>query len=351
MELSKFPAIPVHGTLRKLSSALPLMGDDRELHFLNNSWNMNVAFIYLNNESGDMQWNLDDLPVFLAVVEQHGITAAARTLGMPKSTVSKTLSRLEQGVGLRLLDRNSRNLRITSEGETFYRQALLIIEQAKEADAAMAGLNAVPSGRLSVALPPAFCQELIAPNLARFRQEYPEIDLDLTVTSHGVDLLRDQVDIAVVVGQLDDSELIVKTLLSGRVVWVASPAYLGSNADDEDLRALRTHVQICEKRYGLRRMPVRIRGQIAHVDLARGITHVNDPLSVRRALINGAGVSLMPAHYCHTQLNEGSLVEVFRHISVDISASKLSAVYPSRRLMSPKTRTFLTFLSQVVCHL
>ena len=106
-----------------------------------------------------MRWTIDDVPVFVAVVDQNGVTAAARALGMPKSTVSKALSRLEEALGLRLIERNSRNLRVTGEGETFYRQAVLIMEQVREADAAMAGLNAVPSGRLVAALPPALCQD------------------------------------------------------------------------------------------------------------------------------------------------------------------------------------------------
>ncbi|WP_010141846.1 LysR family transcriptional regulator, partial [Oceanicola sp. S124] len=83
---------------------------------------------------------MDDLPVFVAVVDRNGITAAAKTLGMPKSTVSAALARLEAGLGLRLLERNSRSVRVTGEGETFYRQAQLILEQVRETDAAMAGL-------------------------------------------------------------------------------------------------------------------------------------------------------------------------------------------------------------------
>lgn len=294
-----------------------------------------------------MQWNIDDIPVFLAVVEQNGITAAARALDMPKSTVSKTLSRLEQALNLRLIDRNSRNLRVTSEGDTFYRQALLIMEQARETDATMAGLSAVPSGQLCVALPPAFCQEIVAPNLAAFHRDYPEVSLDLIVTSHSIDLLRDQVDVAVMVGPQEDSGLIAKTLLAGHLVWVTSPTYLTSHPLGDGPEELLEHIHICEKRYGLRRMPMHVRGKVTHLDLARGITHVNDPLSVRRAVLNGAGVSLMPAHYCRAELSDGSLVEVCRHITVDLSASKLTVVYPSRRLMSPKTRAFLTFLDQV----
>ena len=293
-----------------------------------------------------MQWNMNDLPIFLAVVEHNGVTAAAQALSMPKSTVSRALSRLEEALGLRLIDRNSRNLRVTGEGETFYRQCVIIMEQVRETDAAMAGLNAVPSGRLTAALPPAFCQEMVAPNLPAFEQEFPKIELDIVVTTHRLDILREQVDVAVVVGPQDDSELISKTLYSGRLVWVTSPAYLAENRLGDDPAELRRHVRICEKRYGLEKMPVRIDGHLSHINLAHGISHVNDPLSVRGAVMNGAGVSLLPELYCPRQIGEGRLVEVMQHISVDLSASVLSIVYPSRRLMSPKVRVFIEFLNR-----
>lgn len=294
-----------------------------------------------------MKWNIDDVPIFLAIVEQNGITAAARMLGMPKSTVSTALTRLEHAIGLRLIDRNSRNLRVTGEGDTFYRQAVLIMEQVREADGAMAGLTAVPSGRLSVALPPAFAQEVVAPHLAGFRAEFPEIELDLIITAHGVGLLRDSVDLAVVVGPQEDSELMSKTLLAGTLIWVTSPAYLDRVGRDQVQGDILPHVQICEKRYGIANMPVHLKGRATHINLQKGISHANDPLVVRRAVLDGAGVSPLPNRYCRDQLASGALIEVRTDLTFDIEASKLTVVYPSRRLISPRTRVFLAFLGQI----
>lgn len=189
---------------------------------------------------------------------------------------------------------------------------------------------------------------MVAPNLAAFRRDYPEVELELVVTSQGIDLRRDQVDVAVVVGPQEDSELISRKLFAGRLVWVTSPPYLRDNAVGNTLEQLRGHIQLCEKRYGLSRMPVRVNGQAGFIDLEHGITHVNDPLTVRRALLGGAGVSLMPELYCRQQLREGSLCEVASHISFDRSASVLSIVYPGRRLMSPRVRAFIAFLDRIV---
>lgn len=294
-----------------------------------------------------MKWNIDDVPVFAAVVDHGGITAAARALDMPKSTVSASLNRLETSLGLRLLDRNSRSVRVTGEGETFYRQAMLILEQVRETDAAMAGLTSRPSGKLTIALPPAFCQEILAPNLAAFRRHYPEVDLELVITGRGVDLVREQLDAAIVVGPQDDSELISKTLVSGPLLWVASPAYLQEKGLGLRFDPSAGHIQMIEKRYGLRRHPVQIDGHAAHLDLATGVIQVNDPLVVRRAVLNGAGISPLPQFYCQRYLDRGELVTVCDHVTFDPGISRLAVVYPSRRLMSPKVRAFLEFLNTV----
>ncbi|NDY93876.1 LysR family transcriptional regulator [Ideonella sp. TBM-1] len=302
-----------------------------------------------------MRWQLDDLPVFLAVIEQGGVTAAARHLGWPKSTVSSAVTRLEQALGLRLLDRVSRRLRVTAEGEAFARQAQLIVEQAREADALMAGLGAAPAGRLAVALPPALTQERVAPRLAQFKARHPQVELDIVVTTHGESLLGKRVDLAVVVGQLDDSERVCRPLLSSPLLWVASPAWAqahpppaaGSAGPPEaELALLRAQVQLCETRYAQRRLPVHVRGEPATLDLSRGCSHVNDPLVVRRAVMAGAGVSVLPRHYCEAPLAEGRLVEVFPHITFELQAAQLSVVYPGRRLLSPRVRVFLEFLTE-----
>jgi DNA-binding transcriptional LysR family regulator len=281
------------------------------------------------------------------VIEQNGITAAAEVLGMPKSSVSNAVARLERALGLRLIERDSRNLRITPEGEVFYRKALPIVEQATEADAAMAGLTAVPSGRLSVALPPAFSQEVFAPHLAGFARAYPEIELDITVSSHGAALIRDQVDVAVAVGPLEDSDLVSVVLISGPLVWVTSPGYAATLPAEVDERAISSHVLLCEKRYGLARLPVHVAGRAATIDLSHGVSHVNDPLAVRRAVLHGAGVSVLPRHYCREQLADGSLIEVWTSVAFDLAASKLTAIYPSRRLLSPRVRVFVNHLKAI----
>lgn len=293
-----------------------------------------------------MKWNIDDVPVFVATVEQKGISAAADYLDMPKSTVSRSISRLEEGLGVRLLERNSRRLRITSEGEAFYRHALLIMEQVELANALMGGLTSVPSGKLTVALPMAFSREIIAGKLAEFNRRYPLINLEVIVTSHSVDIIRNQIDIALVIGALHDSELVAQQLLETSLVWVTSPEYANENQFDDSIDNLVPHIRVCEKRYGQPRLKVRHGGSRQTIDLTQKI-HINDPLMVREMVIEGAGVSMVPLIYCRRLIEEGRLIQVYPHIDIE-STAIVSAVYPSRRLVTNKTRAFIDFIKEVV---
>lgn len=294
-----------------------------------------------------MKWNIDDVPVFVAVVETSSITQAALQLNISKAKVSKTLSRLEEALGVRLFNRNSRNVRVTSEGRTFYHHALQIMEQVHEADNMMAGLTAVPHGRLVAALPPAFAREFVAPRLIHFKRRYPHVDLELEVTSQTVDIIRDQIDVAVVVGAIADSDLVSRLLYQGSLAWVTTPQYARDHLAQAGTQGLLAHVSICEKRYGIRKFPVLLPEGRSTLDLSSGIIQANDPLVVREAVLNGAGVSVLPDQYCHPYLASGRLIRVFEQVGFQESASMLSAIYPGRRLLSSKTRAFLAFLEDV----
>ena len=292
------------------------------------------------------KWNLEHLPVFVQVAELLGISAAANQLNIPKSSVSKTISQLEKSLGVRLFERNSRNVRLTNEGEVFYKESLRILEVVDNAAHTMQGIVSTPSGKLTVALPIAFSREIIAPKLKDFTEQYPDIELEVVVTNQALDIIKDQIDLAVVVGAQSDSELIVKTLYKSRLCCVATPDYVADVSMSETAECLQEHVKIVESRYALRRFPIRLAQQKQHINLNFRKVRVNDPLSVREAVLNGFGVGLVPYQYCHKQLSTGQFIEVFPSIDFDVSAATLSVIYPSRRLVSNKSRAFLNFLTQ-----
>ena len=124
-----------------------------------------------------MKWNVNDLPVFLALCETHGVRATAARLNMPKSTVSRCLTRLEEKLDLRLIDRNTRQFRLTAEGERFLPHAQQIMDQVAAANEAISGLRHKPGGSLKIAMPMAFSREEIGGRLAEFSARLPEIRL------------------------------------------------------------------------------------------------------------------------------------------------------------------------------
>ncbi|MBB5321751.1 LysR family transcriptional regulator [Marinobacter oulmenensis] len=294
-----------------------------------------------------MKWSIDDAPVFVAVVDTGGITPAATRLGMSKSTVSKSLSRLEDALGVRLLQRNSRNVQVTQEGKTFYQHARRIIEQVDAADAVMSGMTASPSGRLIAALPVAFAREFVAPALPAFHARFPAVELELILTSHTVDIIREKIDVAVVVGALTDSELISLPLYHGRLIWVTTPEYARRHGLGPDSVDPLPHVQICEQRYGDRQVRVNVGKRTQRLNLRDRMIHANDPLLVREYILNGGGVSFVPEQYCRRHLETGELVRVFENVRFQDTAAVLSVIYPERSLMPGKTRVFIDFLREL----
>lgn len=294
-----------------------------------------------------MNWSLNDIPTFVAVVEQSGITSAAKRLKLAKSTVSQSITRLESALGVRLFERNSRAIKVTNEGQAFYDKAQLIMEQVREAESIMRGLTENPTGRLSVAAPPAFTQEYLAPQIHKFKRDYPDVDLELSSTVNRVDLFSDGVDIAIVVGVQSDSDLIVKTLWAGRLIWIASPDYATGITEPDSIDSLLKHVQVSESRYAHRKFPVHSKERRVRIDLHTGIVKFSDPLAARAAVLGGAGVAPMPERYARALIEQKRLVEVFPTIECDHVASSLNVVYPSRRLNSPRVRAFLNFLDEV----
>ncbi|WP_369857404.1 LysR family transcriptional regulator [Candidatus Thalassolituus haligoni] len=295
-----------------------------------------------------MLWNLDDLPIFLAVAEHQGISSAADYLGMAKSSVSKAITRLEKGLGVRLFERNSRQFRITHEGEAFYQHSLAVLERAHETEAAMSALSGKPSGKLVVSMPMSFGREIFSPHLARFRQLYPDIELELNISSQSVDVIRDSIDIAVVVGAPKDSELILKNLYTSQLLCVASPGYIQSLTNEilspEDIT---DHIQVIEKRYANMALPYRTSVSNGRLKPPASAIKINDPCSVRDAVAAGCGIGLIPDQYCHRFIQDGQLLPILPGLEFHRDISLISAVYASRRTTAHKTALFLDFLGDI----
>ena len=296
-----------------------------------------------------MKWNVDHLPAFVAVARHGGISAAARAMGQPKSSLSRIISRLEDDVGIHLFLRGTREFTLTADGALFYQHAVRICEQVDAASAELSGLGVTPHGRLAVALPMAFSREVVSPFLPRFLAEYPDLHLDLTVSSFTPDLARDQIDLAVVVGSLPDSDFVQQALVTAPLIWIASPEVAASLPSRPDPHLLAGQVRVTETRYAQNVLPVRSAGGervTARLDVET-MLQVNDPLIVRDIVASGYGVGFAPHIYCRNAIADGTLVQLAPQLQIE-HESRLSLLHPGRRRMPPKTRAFITFL-QACC--
>lgn len=294
-----------------------------------------------------MRWRLDDAEIFRAVVEQGGITAAALLLDMPKSTVSKALARLEQDLGVVLIERTSRRIRVTSEGQAFRHRIQILLDMAQETDAMMQGLRAVPEGRVALGVPPAFCREWLAPRLPDFAQACPRVRLEIVTRARAFDLASGEVDMAVVVGPQPDSGLAQKVLMEGRLMWIASPAYAAAHDLATDDTPDPVHIHLCETRYARDPLPLHVCGQAMALPPPVHATRIDDPLCVREAVAGGMGVSFLPERYCHGAITRGELIEVWPQAVFDQGAARLAVVYPGSRLLAPRHRAVLDFLERI----
>ena len=295
-----------------------------------------------------MKWNVDDLPCFVAVADLGGISAAARALNIPKSSVSRIVSRLEDGLGLQLFVRGSRALRLTHDGAQFYRHAGRILEQVDAATAELAGLGETPRGRLTVALPMAFGREIVGPRLSDFQARYPDIRLDVRIGSRLPDPLREQIDVAVVVGMPPDSDLIQQRLIDTPLVWIADPQTARSLPENFVAEPIGKFIRAVETRYATGSLllagedAVQIRMEL---DLTK-VMQITAPLLVRVRVAAATGLSYDPLLYCQEAIKRGALVQMYPDTRI-LEESSLSLLYPGHRLLPMKALVFIEFLKDI----
>lgn len=293
--------------------------------------------------------DLNDMLYFAEVVDRGGFAAAGRSLGVPKSRLSRRVADLEARLGVRLLQRTTRKLSLTQAGETYHRHCVAMREQAEAADEAVALVQTEPRGTVRVTCPVTLAQTTFGPVLPRFLAAHPQVRVDMQVTNRVVDLVQEGVDVALRVrSSLDDSgTLVIKNLGPTHGVLVASPQLLqrfGQPAGPEELKNLPTvAMSAADGRASWRLLGPR--GE--EVELQhRPVYTADDLLTLKFAVLQGTGMCVIPDYMCSDEIRRGELVPVLPGWAPP--AAKVLAVFPSRRGMVPAVRRFLDFLGENV---
>lgn len=285
-----------------------------------------------------------ELIVFSHVVKHSNFARAATELALTPSGVSKIVSRLEQRLGARLLQRTTRKLALTEAGALFYARTMQILADLKEAEAEVSASTARPRGTVRMSAPVAFGRLHIAPLLDRMLKQFPELGIDLTLTDRFVDLVEQGVDLAVRIGALPDSGLVARRLCANRRILVASPAYLERRGMPKSVSELATHECLLFTAQSRSRDWRLIGpGGPARV-VANGRLCSNNAEVLLRAAREGCGVARGSTFAAAPALLAGDLVRVLAPYEFEPTA--IYIVYPSARQLSRKVRAVIDTLAR-----
>jgi DNA-binding transcriptional LysR family regulator len=295
---------------------------------------------------------LTAMRAFVRAVELKSFSKVAAESGTKVSTISRYISGLEADLGAALFNRSTHGLNLTEAGSTFHQHASQILLDIEQARAATSSLNSRPRGLLRINIPSVFGRRHVMPHMKDFLATYPDIRLDATLTDATVDLIESQADVAVRIGALVDSTLIARRLAPHRRVLVASEEYLASRpplAAPTDLKVyecLRFALQPTGAWYY--RPFGKPNAELREVAI-EGHLRANDSEALRDAALSGQGIALLPTWLVGSDIHDNRLVNVLPAWEWFLAPGPeraIWAVYPPKRIVAPKVRSFVEFLAE-----
>ncbi|WP_432382121.1 LysR family transcriptional regulator [Duganella sp. P38] len=284
-----------------------------------------------------------DLHFFVLLAKLGSMSATARELGVTPPAVTKRLSLLEQRLGVRLVNRTTRRISLTNEGEAYLAQASDILHRIRDMEESVSSGRAEPKGLLRVNATPGFGRTRIAPLVSRFAHLHPEVEVELHLTDRPIDLVQEAYDIAIRFGELPDTRLTARRLMKNRRYLCASPAYLKAAGEPQTPQELQRHRCILHRQnddvYGTWRLH---KGRKVELVKVRGAVSSNDGDVVLNWALDGHGIVQRSEWDVAKYLQSGRLREVMPGYT--LPSADLYLYYPSRRNLPAKMRAFIDFL-------
>jgi DNA-binding transcriptional LysR family regulator len=290
---------------------------------------------------------LTGVVAFARAASYGSFTAAAQSLSVSPSAVSKTIQRLEQQLGLRLFTRTTRSLVLTPEGRDLHDRALHLLRAAEDVVQSAAAARSEPAGTLKVAASLPIGTRLLAPALPEFRRRYPKLKIDLRLNDRFINLVEEGIDVAIRVGDLADSNLISRGLAPTRVGTFAAPAYLAARGAPGKPEDLKDH-DCVNFRYQTSGQTLRWAFKVGSrtIELTPdAVIAVDVSDAVAEVLAAGGGVGMLASFIAGPYVERGLLVPVLHAFSVN--KSTITAVWPESRRGSPNVKAFIAYLEEV----
>lgn len=291
--------------------------------------------------------SFDSMQTFVAVVRLRNFTAAAESLGVTPSAVSKQISGLEERLGVRLLNRTTRSVSPTEAGTMFYQHCESILESINEAEKLVTDFDVAPRGKLRITAMSNFGRRELARILNDFAKDYPDISFDLHISDRPIDIVQDGFDFAIRIGTQEDSRLIAKPIAHQEIVICATPDYLKEWGTPKSLEDLHNHriLVVANAEYArttwLRQFEKENNFSFASIER---MLSVNDIDLVHEACIAGMGISALPTYIAEPHIQNGELVHLFPETEIPVRTIKI--VFPQNRYLANKSRAFIDFITE-----
>lgn len=285
------------------------------------------------------------IDIFTKVVELGSFSKAAESVNITKSAVSKQVQALEDSLGVRLLNRTTRSIHLTEEGEEFFKRCAGIIEELSDAEEYVKDLSKKPSGKLRITAPDAYGALYLAPKIADFIKEYPEIHVELDLEGGKVDMIQAGFDVSIFIGELEDSSLIARKIGDCPMVLLASPEYLKEHGEPKTVAELRGHKHI---EY-TKRLPQRGEWTYRCPNNRGGKLKINEVFATSNgqaicfAAEKGIGIACLPLYVCQPAIDDGSIIPIMEEYKFNGELG-IYAIFPHRRNLSRKVRLFLDWI-------
>ena len=284
-----------------------------------------------------------EMAAFVRVVDSNGFSAAAPALGLSPSAVSKLITRLEARLGVRLLQRTTRALHLTQEGEVFYAAAKRIVGEIETLENQIAGQSSTPSGVLRVTTSLAFATHQLAPVLSEFLARCPLVQFELLPTDRVIDMVEEGIDVALRIGRLADTSFMARKIGEDKRLICAAPSYLARHGTPQKPADLARHnCLVSRDRTQLNRWPFKVDGQVVEIEVSGRVAVTEGETQMQLAL-QGVGIVRVTRLTLADAIRDGSLVPLLGDFSAEEPVG-IHAVYPHRRHLAPKVPAFVNFL-------
>lgn len=285
--------------------------------------------------------NLNDIAVFMAVVETGSFAAGGKATGLTRSAAGKAVSRIEDRLGVRLLNRTTRAMSMTEEGRSFHEHGLDILAAVEKAEESVAGPAGTPRGVLRLTAPQAYGQRVILPVMERYLARWPDTQIEASFTDRLVDIVEEGFDIAIRFGgTAADSRLVSRVVARDRSLLVASPAYLARRGRPAGPADLSGHQGLAFSSRG-RRQSWRFR-QVKDPWTTASFhsrLRLDSGEALRDAAVRGLGIAVLPEFLAREDIQAGRLVRLLSDFETE--EAEITVLYPSRRLLEPRVRQFV----------